>query len=1218
MRILASNPDTLGDLVLRQPMYRALERAGHELLLVVRRGVEPLVRYVAPSARTLVLPGEVYSNDLGARWEEFEGVFAAAREFGPDVLLVAPYRWTLFEERLSEALPGEVRRVGMSGHLYAGDPHAGAAPASALRFAGVADVSEEWAEVEKNAALCAAVLGRPPEAVDPRLEAEPAALESAARALARLGLDPGGYWVACVGGTAHVSIKTWPSEHWGRVLAEWARRYARKFLFVGLPDERPAAEAVRAAMAGAIGEDAAARHAALWMESDGTLDELLALTQLSAGYVGHDTGPMHVAAAMGKPTLAVFGGGTWPRFRPAVSPSVALTVGVPCVGCGWACSFSTSHCIKQVPPEQVLAALADLESGRVTGREARVLDPGPALLARMTAEAAAYVRQQVRERATVANRLRDLERAIVPPERTEWGAALRAELQAAREEAHRAAEAAEQRAAETALVRQDLNMRASEAARLEAALAAQKEEVSRLRDDIRGIVRDLQHAGGNGKHPPDTVMDTATPTSVAAAPEVLSEAAADAAAVPPSTDAGDDEVGLLRVAIQRLEARVRELQPPPASAATPLPPVRRSLREILVNLVIGSRYYPRRPAPPLPRVTLVTPVFNAAGAIRQTIESVLSQDYHPVQYVIVDGGSTDGTAEVLREYEGRVDRIVTCEQPPGEARLMDAVADAFARADGEVLGILPAGDVLEHGGVARVADYFARHRGVNAVYFEDAVLHDGGWKFPAPPQPTADVYHLLRLAREGRRLADGVYFRRAAYRALGPMDGRFGRAADWELWARLARRFELRRLEGHVRSVRADRLHRRDPAYAADLDAARQAFERGFGAAGRVRCRLIHAANRVFDAARARRPRQRLSFPLGAECRNGRPMPPADSPAPWPGQPACPLCDQAPDRLLFSTRDTAGGDRSIQYVYYDSSCGVAVAYPPLPRDRHAALYAARAERPPEVVPPDPQFRSPYARFGRGGLAELLQRLPSPWWWFDQPDFGDPTGDEVLRVLARLVEPDDSSIRLLNAGCFDGGVLDKIKAQTRWQLAGAETNASAAARARAKGHVVWDVAPQDAPLAFPVDEAFDVVALTNAVEHLQNPLLVLRRLRQVLRPGGLLVLNLPNLDSAHADLFGPTWGHWQVPYHRTLMGRRALKRLAMLADLEVVALRTRTFPYPACVSVQLNELGLGAVVPDTARFSNEIASRGVRLTGWSRLLWDWRGRGDYLFAVLRSL
>jgi len=270
-----------------------------------------------------------------------------------------------------------------------------------------------------------------------------------------------------------------------------------------------------------------------------------------------------------------------------------------------------------------------------------------------------------------------------------------------------------------------------------------------------------------------------------------------------------------------------------------------------------------------------------------------------------------------------------------------------------------------------------------------------------------------------------------------------------------------------------------------------------------------------------------------------------------------------------------------------------------------------------VTPPNEPCRSPYARFRGGVIGPLLQKLPCPYWWFRRPQFHDVTGEESLAALRGLLDPADQRVRLLNVGCFDGGVLDVFKANTRWKLAGTESNADAAAAARAKGHDVRDVAPHEAALALSVGEQFDVIVLSNTVEHLQHPLLVLRRLRQLLRPGGLLVLNQPNLDSAHVKIFGPTWGHWQVPYHRVLTGRRGLKRMAELADFRVVRLRTRTLPYPTCISVQLNELGLGAIVPDTARFPDAIAGRGVRLAGWSRLLWDWRGRGDYLFAVLRS-
>lgn len=1192
MRILASNPDTLGDLVLRQPMYRALLDAGHELLLIVRRGVEPLVRYVAPSARTLVLPGEVYADDVAGHWYQFEDTFRAAREFAPDALLVAPYRWTQFEEKLSRTLPDGVRRIGMSGHLYAGDPHAGPAPISTLRFDVVAEVCEDQLEIEKNAALCAAALGKFPQSVDPRLEADEVALDSARQTLESLGLEPGGYWVACVGGTAHVAIKTWPPEQWGRVLAEWARRYGRRFLFVGLPDEAPAADMVRQALAELLGADAAARHAVLWLEATSTLDDLLALTQLAAGYVGHDTGPMHVAAAMGRPTVAVFGGGTWPRFRPAVEPSVAVMVGVPCVGCGWACSFSTSHCIKQVPVGEVVRAVIDLEEGRINGREARVLEPTRELQAQMIGEAAVYVREQVREKAALANRVREAE-----GDEAGWAAGMRAELQAARQEAHKASEAAAQRAAETAQLRQDLELRASESQRLAATLDSQTQEVKRLRDEIRGIVRDAEKAGGNGMHTADGVR----PQGVAA-PSPRPDAAPNPVA-PAAEEARDNEIARLRAAIERLDARVRDLEPR-------VRPVRRTFREFLVDLVIGRKYYPRRPPLPFPRVTIVTPVLNAASTIRDTVESVLAQDYHHLEYVVVDGGSTDGTLEILREYEDRIDRIII----GTGAGPMDAVTKGFGAAEGDVLNFLYAGDVLEPGGMAHVAEYFARRRGVDVIYHEDALLYPGGWKFPAPPQPTADVYHLLRLAREGRRFTNGVFFRRSAYLALGPMDPRFGRAADWELWARLARRFELRRLEGHVRSVRADRGTRVDPAYASDAAKARDAFEQTFGTAGRVRCRIIGASHRIFDFLRKHALPSRMFFPLSS----GAPLPQGEAPAHAAGQPINPLTDRPPHRLLFSTQDTTAGDRAVQQVYYDSSSDAALAYPPLSPERQAAMYAAREARPAEVSPPRRGTHSPYARYCRGILGRLLQRVPSPYWWFREPDFTDATADQALRALRGLLDPSDDRIRLLNVGCFDGGVLDRFKAQTHWQLSGTETNSRAGARARGKGYVVWEVAPQEAPLALPVGESFDAVFLANMVEHLQNPLLVLRRLRQLLKPGGVIVLNQPNLDSAHAIIFGPTWGQWQVPYHRFLTGRRGLQRLATLADLKVVRTHTRTFPYPACASVQLNELGLGGVVPEGARFPNEIASRGVRLTGWSRMLWDWRGRGDFLFAVLRSL
>jgi hypothetical protein len=125
---------------------------------------------------------------------------------------------------------------------------------------------------------------------------------------------------------------------------------------------------------------------------DGDLDVLIGLVARSAGYVGRDTGPMHIAASLGKRVLAVFGGGTWPRFLPAVSPSVSLAVGVPCVGCGWVCHLPESYCIKEVSVEAVLTAARELEAGKVEGRRADLIEADSGLLSRIGREGATAAR----------------------------------------------------------------------------------------------------------------------------------------------------------------------------------------------------------------------------------------------------------------------------------------------------------------------------------------------------------------------------------------------------------------------------------------------------------------------------------------------------------------------------------------------------------------------------------------------------------------------------------------------------------------------------------------------------------------------------------------------------------------------------------------------------------------------------------------------------------
>jgi glycosyltransferase involved in cell wall biosynthesis len=105
-----------------------------------------------------------------------------------------------------------------------------------------------------------------------------------------------------------------------------------------------------------------------------------------------------------------------------------------------------------------------------------------------------------------------------------------------------------------------------------------------------------------------------------------------------------------------------------------------------------------------PKITIITPTLNQADFINETIQSVLNQGYPNIEYIIVDGGSTDGTKEILESYDGRIRWI--SEKDRGQS---DAINKGLRMASGQVIAFLNSDDLYEPGALLDVGAFFAKN-----------------------------------------------------------------------------------------------------------------------------------------------------------------------------------------------------------------------------------------------------------------------------------------------------------------------------------------------------------------------------------------------------------------------------------------------------------------------------------------------------------------------------
>ncbi len=195
------------------------------------------------------------------------------------------------------------------------------------------------------------------------------------------------------------------------------------------------------------------------------------------------------------------------------------------------------------------------------------------------------------------------------------------------------------------------------------------------------------------------------------------------------------------------------------------------------------------PLPERPLVSIVVPSFNQGAFIRQTIASCLEQDYRPIEIVVMDGGSTDGTVAVLESF-GAAPELRWVSEPDGGVQ--DAVNRGVGLAKGDLCAIQSSDDFYLPGVLSAAVEAFRRHPDAALIYADTVKVDAGGRELSRFVTGPYAFTHFL--CKRTVILQPAAFFRREAFLAVGGWSRDFFNA-DTECWLRMLLRYRAVKID---------------------------------------------------------------------------------------------------------------------------------------------------------------------------------------------------------------------------------------------------------------------------------------------------------------------------------------------------------------------------------------------------------------------------------------